>query len=157
LELLVVIAIMGVLCALVTAAAGQVKARGWDIACRGNLRQLGLLVRLYADENDGRLPQYTITDWSRNFRGQLQGAVTLRSEIFHCRADKATEAGSDRSSYVWNPVLNGKILHRIPSGTGTAARSEFEVLLSDREPWHGHRNGVFSDGHVGKTSNKGTQ
>lgn len=55
-ELLVVIAILAVLASLLLPALAQAKTRAQAIQCLGNLRQLTLAWRLYADESDDRLP-----------------------------------------------------------------------------------------------------
>lgn len=55
-ELLVVIAILGVLAALLLPALASAKARGRRAVCLSNLRQLGVAIRLYADDQGGHIP-----------------------------------------------------------------------------------------------------
>jgi len=55
-ELLVVIAIIAILAALLFPVLNRAKERGKNIACVNNLKQIGIAVRMYADENDGKLP-----------------------------------------------------------------------------------------------------
>jgi prepilin-type N-terminal cleavage/methylation domain-containing protein/prepilin-type processing-associated H-X9-DG protein len=55
-ELLVVIAIIAVLAALLLPTLSRAKARAYRIQCVNNLRQLGLTLHLYADDNGGLLP-----------------------------------------------------------------------------------------------------
>jgi len=55
-ELLVVIAIIAILASLLLPALARAKEAGKRIACTNNMRQLGLSLMMYTDENDGRLP-----------------------------------------------------------------------------------------------------
>jgi prepilin-type N-terminal cleavage/methylation domain-containing protein/prepilin-type processing-associated H-X9-DG protein len=55
-ELLVVIAIISVLAAMLLPALSQATECARRSSCLTNLRQLGLALRMYADENEGMLP-----------------------------------------------------------------------------------------------------
>lgn len=55
-ELLVVIAIIGILAAMLLPVLGRAKARAQRVSCTNNLRQVGLALRLWAEDNGGRLP-----------------------------------------------------------------------------------------------------
>jgi len=55
-ELLVVLVIVGLLAALLLPALASAKAAGQRAACLSNLRQIGIAVQSYADENNGLIP-----------------------------------------------------------------------------------------------------
>lgn len=55
-ELLVVIAIIGILAAILLPALARAREAARRASCLSNLSQLGMILRMYADEHDGQLP-----------------------------------------------------------------------------------------------------
>lgn len=55
-ELLTVIAIIGILAALIIPTVGRVRESARSAQCVSNLRQIGMAVKLYVEDNKGRLP-----------------------------------------------------------------------------------------------------
>jgi prepilin-type N-terminal cleavage/methylation domain-containing protein len=157
-ELLVTVAVIAILAGLLLPALSGAKRKADSTRCISNLRQLGLALRLYADENEGRLPS------AQAFRASpanvasalpliqqvLATQVSAVSNVFKCPGDKAGVFERDGSSYEWNASLNGRILHRVGQD-GSGQESSKSFLLRDREAWHprGRRNAVFTDSHAG--------
>ena len=56
-EFLVVIAIIALLMAIMMPALQRVKRQAKAAACQSNVRQWGFIFRLYANDNEGELPQ----------------------------------------------------------------------------------------------------
>jgi len=61
-ELLVVIAIIAILMAILMPALKRVKEQARDISCRSNVKQVGLVIFMYLQENEFKMPQVWRTD-----------------------------------------------------------------------------------------------
>jgi general secretion pathway protein G len=104
-ELLTVIAIIAVLAGLLFPVFATARGKAREISCVSNLRQIGLAIRMYTQDNDELYPwavdptdKYTPQIWDQypGFQQQipympflheaLQGYIRSR-ELFHCPAD----------------------------------------------------------------------
>ena len=56
-ELLVVIAIIAILAAIILPVLSQAKKRAWTIQCVSNVRQTGVAMKIFADDNNQLFPE----------------------------------------------------------------------------------------------------
>ena len=143
-ELLVVIAILGVLAALLLPAFGRAKRKAQNTVCLNQLRQLGIATRLYADENDNRMPSAEllpsdpvdpqkplprITDVLAASAGQKSG-TNISASLFKCPEDKLGRFTKEGLSYEWNTDLNGR---RMDETRSTGVRI-IKIVVIDGQP-----------------------
>lgn len=142
--------VIGLLCAMLFPAIASAKRKANDAHCRGNLHQLGIGIRAWADEHDERFPVVGIQtnpSEAASVAAALSPCVSGNTNVFRCREDKA-QFKQRGSSYDWNAELNGRLIDRPSSISGQAASSATSMLY-DHLPWHRHQNTVFVDGRVG--------
>ncbi|HEV2692393.1 MAG TPA: prepilin-type N-terminal cleavage/methylation domain-containing protein [Verrucomicrobiae bacterium] len=114
-ELLVVIAIIAILAALLLPALSHAKSRAWSIRCVSNLRQIGIGMRLYADdfaelypESGTTIPWDTVDAPPPDGSGTMSWmqqiiSFTVTTNLYHCPADLKSSYSyfnSARAAYV---------------------------------------------------------
>jgi prepilin-type N-terminal cleavage/methylation domain-containing protein/prepilin-type processing-associated H-X9-DG protein len=161
LELLVVIAIIGLLAALLVPVFGRAKEIARGTACLSNLRQIGLGLQLYVQENNNRMPHLrdrtldsnppapfalpTVDVALSNYVGNVR--------VFRCPSDREDWFGRTGSSYGWNSLLNGQNADQLRVLTLDLGSSQTPVMF-DKESFHAARgpkrgvNYLYADGHI---------
>lgn len=150
-EMLVVIAIISVLTALLIPALTKAKRNARNVACLSNLRQLGVATRMYADENEQRMPSAELLPSQPVEPGSPKPRIssvlapllgrtignTNSVGVFKCPADSSTRFQTEGSSYEWNVELNARRIDETRSAALRIVRVEVingeEVVKEDGE------------------------
>ncbi len=168
-ELLVVVAIIGILAGLLLPAVTRAKDKSRDILCISNLKQLGIAVRLYADEHNGTLPDAeplpTMPQNATNARPRLADMLApylgygtntntfpQSTTVLRCPKDMVKRFEQNGISYEWTDRYGGRPVDNPRTSQNPISDA---VLLFDYENWHsgrgnGTRNALFADFHVQK-------
>jgi prepilin-type N-terminal cleavage/methylation domain-containing protein len=95
-ELLVVVAIISILVALLMPSLQRAKESGRRAACTDNMRQIGMALQMYCDDNEGTFPFFYSYDgydhyWptTGNFRSSYAGSP----KIFRCPSINLNDPG----------------------------------------------------------------
>ena len=169
-ELLVVIAIISVLASLLLPVMAKGKQSAQSIACVGNLRQIGIALNTYVQDNRDRVP--VCAGYLPSQMTNLPPITTTlfanqkTNRLFQCPSDR-TFFASELTSYEWNFWLNNAPYSapewatiytneaRVIVNTLFGSREE-TPLMGDADPFHGAhgglmgKNALYFDGRVDK-------
>lgn len=165
-ELLVVIAIIGILAGILLPVLGKARESARQTQCASNLKQIGLALNMYANDNAEAFPTGASTTTAQaelESLGKLYNSYVTDRKIFRCPSDTGvTEANvltltTTTTSFTASTCSYGYDDNHTPAndpGTAIAAdRLGTSTTLSANHNQKG-QNVLFIDGHV---EWKGTQ
>ena len=115
-ELLVVIAIIAILAALLLPALNHARAKGRDISCISNLKQIGTGIRLYLDSSNEFMPK-----GNGNFNGSNEGKWD--DSIFHTMfQNRKMKDGMVFPDTTWNIAMRPLAPFDCPSSDAAAPK-----------------------------------
>lgn len=133
-ELLVVVAIIAVLAALLLPALARAKGKAKSISCVCNLRQIGLGMNMYQEDNNGILPGTAHASYSNSWVFSLASYVGDVDKIRICPGDlKGDQRLLNRgTSYVMNEYTSVPALD--PFGQPIASEPVWNKLSAIKRP-----------------------
>jgi len=158
-ELLVVLAVIAVLAGLLLPAFSKAKEAGRATACLSNLRQIGVALQLYTQDNNNRLPIMRDKSASAPPTNALPAVEIVLTnhlgsvKVLKCPSDRRQIYEQTGSSYSWNSLLNGQDAEHL-----TVLNIDFDPhqipVFFDKEAFHSARgakkgvNYLYADGHI---------
>jgi prepilin-type N-terminal cleavage/methylation domain-containing protein/prepilin-type processing-associated H-X9-DG protein len=139
-ELMVVVALMALLAGLYLPAIHRVKAKGLQTRCLGNLRQIGIGFRLFADDHENHYPMTVATGGTKEFVNQGEtwrhylalSNYLSEPKLLLCPADRQMSRAPN-----WQVVSNQNISYFVgvdaTFGNATHFLSGDRNIASDRE------------------------
>ncbi|PYJ96253.1 MAG: hypothetical protein DME23_21370 [Verrucomicrobia bacterium] len=146
-ELLVALAIVGVLAGLLLPVVGKAKEAGRATACLSNLRQVGIALQLYTQDNNNRLPLMRDRSFDTNappVTNALPSPDVVLSNylgavrVLRCPSDRKQIYEQTGSSYAWNSLLNGQDAEHLKVLTMDFDPHQIPVFF-DKEAFHSAR------------------
>lgn len=161
-EVLIVVAIVTMLIVIAAPEMGRLQTRSQSVACANNLRQIGVAVQLYVNDNDGRFPRiesnpanpvYQPEDEAKPMLETLQ-PYGVNELVLRCPADARGKKYhlSHGSSYEWRPFADDELeVNPVIYGRRGARQikpSRLRIVMDYEGVHNGRQNWLFADGRV---------
>ena len=141
-ELLVVIAIIAILAGMLLPALNRARESARSSDCTSNLRQLGMLINLYCNDNDGWiLPVGRAANSYGSYYSRtlcVMGYAKPKSPLFRCKSQKYTDG---TGTWDWCYSTYGMRLQA--ASTGTEAHYQ-NVDLGGGHGWNLGKDVIYS-------------
>jgi hypothetical protein len=154
--------VIGILAALLLPVLGGARESGRSTACISNLRQIGVGLQLYVQDNDHRFPIIYDALPSTNSVTLSNAVATLdralsnhvgEVKIFGCPSDDRQLFERTGSSFSWNVLLNGQLAENLEMFQRRYEAHQVPLVF-DKEPFHRARgrdkgvNYLYADSHI---------
>lgn len=160
-ELLVVLVIIGILAGLLLPVISKARESGRATVCLSNLRQAGIALQLYVQDNNNRLPLMRDKSFDTNAppTNALPTVDVVLSnylgsvKLLRCPSDRKQIYERTGSSYAWNNLLNGQDAGHLKVFNMDFDPHQIPVMF-DKEAFHNTRgekrgiNYLYADGHI---------
>lgn len=143
-ELLVAVLIIAVLTGISYPVGKAMIARSRSAACIGKLRDIGVALESYLQDNAQTMPNI-----AAGRKGKAEEVAVLDTELhtylsnpesFHCPADNKLYEQSG-CSYIWNSTQSGRKRNDLLF-FGKSGADQRIPLVTDKEEWHAGESGV---------------